>query len=117
MKKHLAITEIEIPETEVSGDEEEEEESTELPEITPEMQKQISQSLSSPPNVTLVECYRYVEFSKIRKVPKSDPNSKIGFFSVLGRENPDLTNDLFSVQLFSADATIFSKKKKIPMKT
>merc|ERR1712008_168656 len=57
MKKHLAITEIEIPEAEVSGDEEEEEESTELPEITPEMKKQISQSLSSPPNVTLVECY------------------------------------------------------------
>ena len=80
MKKHLAITEIEIPETEVSGDEEEEEESTELPEITPEMQKQISQSLSSPPNVTLVECYRYVEFAKTKKVPKSDPNSKIGFF-------------------------------------
>ena len=80
MKKHLAITEIEIPETEVSGDEEEEEESTELPEITPEMKKQISQSLSSPPNVTLVECYRYVEFVKTRKVPKSDPNSKIGFF-------------------------------------
>ena len=88
MKKHLAITEIEIPETEVSGDEEEEEESTELPEITPEMQKQISQSLSSPPNVTLVECYRYVEFSKIRKVPKSDPNSKIVFFLSFGSGKP-----------------------------
>ena len=73
MKKHLAITEIEIPETEVSGDEEEEEESTELPEITPEMQKQISQSLSSPPNVTLVECYRYVEFSKNPKSSEIRP--------------------------------------------
>ena len=88
MKKHLAITEIEIPETEVSGDEEEEEESTELPEITPEMKKQISQSLSSPPNVTLVECYRYVEFVKTRKVPKSDPNSKIGFFLSFGSGKP-----------------------------
>ena len=76
MKKHLAITEIEIPETEVSGDEEEEEESTELPEITPEMSKQISQSLSSPPNVTLVECYRYVEFAKNPKSSKTRPKNR-----------------------------------------
>ena len=82
MKKHLAITEIEIPETEVSGDEEEEEESTELPEITPEMSKQISQSLSSPPNVTLVECYRYVEFAKNAKSSKIQPKlQNRGFLS------------------------------------
>ena len=80
MKKHLAITEIEIPEAEVSGDEEEEEESTELPEITPEMKKQISQSLSSPPNVTLVECYRYVEFAKPKKFRNPTQTQKSRFF-------------------------------------
>ena len=88
MKKHLAITEIEIPEAEVSGDEEEEEESTELPEITPEMKKQISQSLSSPPNVTLVECYRYVEFAKPKKFRNPTQTQKSVFFSSFGSEKP-----------------------------
>ena len=44
MKKHLAITEIDIPEIDdESGEEEEEEEVVaELPEITPEMQSEIN---------------------------------------------------------------------------
>lgn len=59
MKKHLAITEIEIPEVEDDSDEEEEDEEAvaELPEITPEMQSEINRCLSSPASVTLVEAH------------------------------------------------------------
>jgi len=61
MKKHLAITEIEIPEIDASDEEEEEQEEEdvipELPEITPDMQSEINRCLTSPASVTLVEAH------------------------------------------------------------
>ena len=57
MKKHLAITEIEIPEPKDESDEEGEDEPEELPELTPEMESDINRYLSSPPGQTLVEAH------------------------------------------------------------
>ena len=54
MRKHLAITEVEIPEPEEESDSEEE---AELPELTPEMESEIDTILRSPQNLTLVEAY------------------------------------------------------------
>ena len=54
MKKHLAITEIEIPEPKDESDEEGVDEPEELPELTPEMESDINRYLSSPPGQTLV---------------------------------------------------------------
>ena len=56
MKKHLSITEIEIPEPEVESSEDEEE-PTELPEMTSEMETEIDRILTSPNNQTLVDAH------------------------------------------------------------
>jgi hypothetical protein len=54
LKKHLAITEVAIPEPE---DESEDEEPTELPDLTDEMETEIDDILSSPVNKTLVDAH------------------------------------------------------------
>lgn len=56
MRRHLAITEVAIPEPEEES-EDEDEESAELPELTSEMESEIDSILASPQNATLVDAY------------------------------------------------------------